>query len=109
MAIEVATPERVTGGVRLGRRAVRLTVQDRIAVALMVGIPMAVVGFFVWLPTILSMLRHRLSTALGARRNCWSAGIMTVDAKSGLVSRSRNCEMCFAPAMNFAHFFCSAV
>ena len=55
MAIEVATPERVTGGVRLGRRAVRLTMRDRIAVGLMVGIPMAVVGFFVWFPTVASI------------------------------------------------------
>jgi multiple sugar transport system permease protein len=55
MATDVAAA-RETGGVRRRRRAVRLSARDRIAVALMVGIPMAVVGGFVWFPTISSML-----------------------------------------------------
>jgi ABC-type sugar transport system permease subunit len=55
LATQIATPS-VTGGVRVKRRAVRLTLRDRIAVALMVGIPMAVVGFFVWFPTVASIL-----------------------------------------------------
>jgi multiple sugar transport system permease protein len=55
MAIDIA-PTRATGGVRRRRRAVRLTVADRITVGLMVGIPMLVVGTFVWFPTIASIL-----------------------------------------------------
>jgi multiple sugar transport system permease protein len=55
MAIDIAA-ERETGGVRTRRRAVRLTTRDRIAVALMVGVPMVVVGGLVWFPTICSML-----------------------------------------------------
>ncbi len=34
---------------------------------------------------------------------------MTVEAKSGRVSRSRNCAMCFAPPIRSAAFFCSAL
>jgi multiple sugar transport system permease protein len=55
MAIDIAAA-RETGGVRTRRRAVRLTTRDRIAVALMVGVPMVVVGGLVWFPTICSML-----------------------------------------------------
>jgi ABC-type sugar transport system permease subunit len=55
MAIDIA-PTRATGGVRRRRRAVRLTVADRITVGLMVGIPMLVVGTFVWFPTFASIL-----------------------------------------------------
>jgi ABC-type sugar transport system permease subunit len=55
VATQIATPS-VTGGARARRRAVRLTLRDRIAVALMVGIPIAVVGFFVWFPTLTSIL-----------------------------------------------------
>lgn len=55
MAIDIAA-ERETGGVRRRRRAVRLTTRDRITVALMVGVPMAVVGGLVWFPTIASIL-----------------------------------------------------
>jgi len=47
--------------------------------------------------------------SLGLLRNCCSAGIMTVEAKSGRVSRSMYCAMCFAPAISLADFFCSAV
>jgi multiple sugar transport system permease protein len=55
MAIDIATEQR-TGGARRGRRAVRLSVRDRAALALMIGIPMAVVGGLVWFPTVASML-----------------------------------------------------
>ena len=43
-------------GARPRGRAVRLAARDRIAVALMVGIPMAVVGTLVWFPTAASIL-----------------------------------------------------
>jgi multiple sugar transport system permease protein len=55
MAIDIAA-ERETGGVRRRRRAVRLTSRDRVAVTLMVGVPMVVVGGLVWFPTVCSML-----------------------------------------------------
>ena len=38
------------------RRAVRLSLADRLTVALMVGIPMLIVGFFIWFPTISSII-----------------------------------------------------
>ena len=38
----------------------------------------------------------------------WSAGPTTVDAKSGRVSRSRNCERFFASSIVRTAFFCSA-
>jgi multiple sugar transport system permease protein len=55
MAIDIAA-KRETGGVRRRRRAVRLTSRDRVAVTLMVGVPMVVVGGLVWFPTVCSML-----------------------------------------------------
>jgi multiple sugar transport system permease protein len=55
VAVDVAA-ERETGGVRRRRRAVRLTARDRIAVTLMVGVPMVIVGGLVWFPTIASVL-----------------------------------------------------
>jgi multiple sugar transport system permease protein len=51
MAIDFPS-ERVTDGRRPRRRAVRLTLRDRVALSVMVGIPMFVVGTFVWFPTI---------------------------------------------------------
>jgi ABC-type sugar transport system permease subunit len=55
MAIDIA-PTRATGGVRRKRRrAVRLTIRDRLTVAVMVGVPMLVVGTFVWFPTVASI------------------------------------------------------
>jgi ABC-type sugar transport system permease subunit len=39
-----------------GARAVRLSTRDRIAVTLMVGIPLVVVGGLIWFPTICSIL-----------------------------------------------------
>ncbi|MFN2470923.1 MAG: carbohydrate ABC transporter permease [Gaiellaceae bacterium] len=55
MAIDIA-PKSGTGGVRRRRRVVRLSARDRIAVALMVGVPMLVVGGLIWFPTIASVL-----------------------------------------------------
>jgi multiple sugar transport system permease protein len=55
MAIDIA-PAREAGGVRRGRRAVRLSARDRVTVALMVLVPMAVVGTLVWFPTVASIL-----------------------------------------------------
>jgi multiple sugar transport system permease protein len=55
VTVEIA-PTRGTDGARLRRRAVRLTKRDRVAIALMVGVPMLVVGTFVWFPTISSIL-----------------------------------------------------
>ncbi len=49
------------------------------------------------------------STSFGLRMNDWSAGITTGSTKSGRVSRSRNCEMLFAPLISSSDFFCSAV
>jgi len=55
VAIDIA-PRRVAGGGRQRRRAVRLTVRDRVTVALMLGVPMLVVGGLVWFPTVASIL-----------------------------------------------------
>src|SRR5688572_24403068 len=42
-------------GVRRGRRAVRLAARDRVTIAIMVLVPMAVVGALVWFPTAASI------------------------------------------------------
>jgi multiple sugar transport system permease protein len=55
MAVDIAA-RRETGGARKRRRAVRLSARDRLALALMIGVPMVVVGGLVWLPTVLSAL-----------------------------------------------------
>src|SRR3954470_6788454 len=55
MAIDIAARARV-GGARRGRRAVRLSTGDRITVALMVAVPLLVVGGLIWFPTIASVL-----------------------------------------------------
>jgi multiple sugar transport system permease protein len=55
VATDIA-PAIETGGVRRQRRAVRLSARDRIAVALMVGVPMLVVGGLIWFPTIASVV-----------------------------------------------------
>ena len=49
-------PGREAGGVRQRRRAVRLSARDRIAVTIMVGIPVVVVGGLIWFPTVASIL-----------------------------------------------------
>ena len=55
MAVDVATGMK-TDGARKGARAVRLSTSDRVAIAVMVGIPTIVVGTFIWFPTIASIL-----------------------------------------------------
>jgi len=54
MAIDIA-PVPQAGGARRRRRAVRLSAGDRVAMTLMVVVPMIVVGGLVWFPTIASM------------------------------------------------------
>ena len=54
MAIDIAA--RVGAGGARGRRAVRLSAGDRVTVAVMVGVPMLVVGGLIWFPTIASIL-----------------------------------------------------
>jgi multiple sugar transport system permease protein len=55
MAVDVATTVK-SHGARRRARAVRLSVSDRIAIALMLGIPTLVVGALVWFPTIASIV-----------------------------------------------------
>jgi multiple sugar transport system permease protein len=55
MAIDIA-PVSQAGGVRRKRRAVRLSAGDRLAITLMVAVPMIVVGGLVWFPTIASVM-----------------------------------------------------
>jgi multiple sugar transport system permease protein len=55
MAIDIAHAPQ-TGGARRRRRAVRLSAGDRVAMTLMVGVPMIVVGGLVWFPTFASMM-----------------------------------------------------
>lgn len=55
MAIGIA-PAPEAGGARERQRAVRLSTRDRIAVAIMVGVPMVIVGGLVWFPTLSSVL-----------------------------------------------------
>src|ERR687888_232601 len=55
MAIDIAARVGV-GGARRKRRAVRLSPRDRVAVAVMVGVPFLVVGGLIWFPTIASIL-----------------------------------------------------
>jgi multiple sugar transport system permease protein len=55
VAVDVATGLK-TGGAGRGARAVRLSVADRVAIAIMVGVPTLVVGVFMWFPTVASIL-----------------------------------------------------
>jgi ABC-type sugar transport system permease subunit len=55
VAIDVA-PKLGAGGARRRARAVRLSAGDRVTVAVMVGIPVIVVGGLIWFPTIASIL-----------------------------------------------------
>src|SRR5512146_1559751 len=55
MATDIATSVRA-GGARNTKRAVRLSTGDRVAVAVMVGIPVFVTGALIWFPTISSIL-----------------------------------------------------
>ena len=54
MAIDVA-PRAGSGGAPRKGRAVRLSKRDRIAVTVMVGVPVLVVGSFIWFPTVASI------------------------------------------------------
>jgi multiple sugar transport system permease protein len=54
MAVDVA-PSMEMGDARDRKRAVRLSSRDRLAIALMVGIPFLVVGGLIWFPTIASV------------------------------------------------------
>src|SRR5438874_6692279 len=54
MAIDIAA--RVGAGGARRRRAVRLSAGDRVTVAVMVGVPLLVVGGIIWFPTIASIL-----------------------------------------------------
>src|SRR3954447_16436730 len=56
MAVDVAPTREAVGARRQRRRAVRLGTRDRVTVGLMVGVPMLVVGGFVWFPTIVSIV-----------------------------------------------------
>ena len=47
MALDGAAPR---------RRAVRLSLSDRVVLGLMIGIPVAIVSFFIWFPTISSII-----------------------------------------------------
>jgi multiple sugar transport system permease protein len=55
MATDLATAPTVSG-VRRKARAVRLSASDRIAIAIMVGVPTLIVGTFIWFPTVASIL-----------------------------------------------------
>src|SRR3954462_9668579 len=55
MAIDIAATSKV-GGARRKTRAVRLSGRDRIAIAVMLGIPTLVVGALIWFPTVASVL-----------------------------------------------------
>lgn len=55
MAVDVATTVK-SHGARRRARAVRLSVADRVAIALMLGVPTLVVGALVWFPTVASVV-----------------------------------------------------
>jgi multiple sugar transport system permease protein len=55
MATDIATSKR-EGGARKRRRAVRLSNGDRLAMAVMIGIPLIITGGLIWFPTISSIL-----------------------------------------------------
>src|SRR3954447_12850245 len=55
MAIDIAATSKV-GGARRKTRAVRLSGRDRIAIAVMLGIPTLVVGALIWFPTVASVV-----------------------------------------------------
>jgi len=55
MAVDLATTVK-SDGARRRARAVRLSAADRLAIALMLGIPTLVVGALVWFPTVSSIV-----------------------------------------------------
>jgi hypothetical protein len=54
MATDVAKSVRADGA-RTRKRAVRLSTGDRVAMAVMVGIPVFVTGALIWFPTLSSI------------------------------------------------------
>jgi ABC-type sugar transport system permease subunit len=56
VAADIAATAGTGGGARRGARAVRLSTGDRVALAIMVGIPTLVVGALIWFPTVASIL-----------------------------------------------------
>jgi multiple sugar transport system permease protein len=55
MAVDLATTVK-SDGARRTARAVRLSTSDRVAIALMLGIPTLVVGALIWFPTVASIV-----------------------------------------------------
>jgi multiple sugar transport system permease protein len=55
VAVDIAAGA-TAGGARRRARAVRLSTGDRIAIAVMVGVPTLVVGGLIWFPTVASIL-----------------------------------------------------
>ena len=55
MAADIATGVRADGAHRRRGRAVRLSTGDRVAITLMVGIPVLLTGALIWFPTIASI------------------------------------------------------
>jgi ABC-type sugar transport system permease subunit len=55
LAVDVA-PAVPLDGAAPRRRAVRLSLSDKVVLGLMIAVPLAVVGFFVWFPTISSIV-----------------------------------------------------
>jgi multiple sugar transport system permease protein len=55
MAVDIAAASGV-GGARRKARAVRLSRGDRVAIAVMIGVPTFVVGALIWFPTIASII-----------------------------------------------------
>src|SRR5574338_412724 len=56
MATEAAPRLEAADGAQRRGRAVRLSSRDKLALTLMVGIPLVVVGGLIWFPTIASIL-----------------------------------------------------
>src|SRR5262245_54462620 len=54
MAADIATSARV-GGAQRRKRAVRLSTGDRVAMTVMVGIPVVLTGALIWFPTVSSI------------------------------------------------------
>jgi multiple sugar transport system permease protein len=56
MATDIATSKRADGARRNRKRAVRLSTSDRIAMTVMVGVPLFLTGALIWFPTVSSVL-----------------------------------------------------
>ena len=55
-SVTTETPAIATDGAPRRRRAVRLSLSDRITLGLMVAIPVLIVSFFIWFPTVSSIV-----------------------------------------------------